>query len=282
MTKFMFPLMATIGMLVLFSCQRSKVSELKEEPLQTFEDTLLVDTFSVLEEDIEDSEEEEYEYIDSDFDDFLFTFIRNNKLQRQRVKYPLHIEKNNEDTTLYYLNCRKEFAFLNNDFYTILYGDANQIEEVKNWGCDTVYVESIDFNTENVKSYNFERLKGKWMLTRIQEKPIRENSLSNFFDFYKHFSTDSIFQLKSIAQPLKFGMIDPEDEGNYIEGTLDAQQWFAFCPEVPKGIISNVRYGQHYSPDQIVLQKCGMANGMEEIFTFQCQQEGWMLISYEN
>lgn len=279
MAKSLLQLLPMLCMLALVSCRQTKVSEHRPEPVQTEKDTLQPDTLLV-QEDAE--QEEEYKYMDSDFDDFMFTFVRNNRLQRQRVKYPLHFVTPQTDSTLYYLNCREEFAFLNDDFFTILYGSSEQIEEVKEIAGDSVSVERIDLNTSSVNTYDFRRMDGKWMLTGIHQVPVSENELSDFLSFYTRFSTDSIYQHSRIAQPLRFGMMDPEDEGNYIEGTLDAQQWFAFCPEVPGGVISNIRYGQHYSATQVVLQKCEMASGMEEVFSFQRFPDGWMLVSYEN
>ena len=279
MAKSFFLLQPMLCLLVFVSCQQTKVTESLPEQVQAVEDTISTD-MPIDQEEVE--QEAEYEYMDSDFDDFMFTFVRNYKLQRQRVKYPLHLISAVSDSVLYYLNCREEFSFLASDFYTILYGSSEQIEEVKGIGEDSVCVERIDLDALSVNRYDFKRLNGKWMLTGIQQEAVSENELSEFLNFYSKFSTDSTYQLSRIAQPLNFGMIDPEDEGNYIEGTLDAQQWFAFCPEVPQGIISNIRYGQHYSPSQIVLQKCEMASGMEEVFTFQKLSDGWMLTSYEN
>lgn len=284
MTNFKSPLLLMLCVVVLASCRQTKVSDSQSEPLQMMVDTLKADS---LEQEIpefieEVKEEEEFEYIDGDFDDFMFTFVRNNKLQKERVKYPLPFIAPKVDSTIYYLNCRKEFEFLNNDFFTILYGDPEQIEEVKNLSGDSVSVERIDLDRSTINRYDFCRLDGKWMLTGICQSGLNGNELADFFVFYHQFSCDSIYQMGHISQPLKFGMIDPDDEGNYIEGTLDAQQWFSFCPEVPTGLITNIRYGQRYTPEQVVLQKCGMANGMEEIFTFRRMTQEWMLTSYEN
>ena len=79
----------------------------------------------------------------------------------------------------------------------------------------------------------------------------------------------------------EISVFDPEED-DYIEGTIDARQWRSFCPEVPSTVVTNVIYGQVYRPDHMVLQKCGSASGMQELFTFQRERGGWRLTSYEN
>ena len=60
------------------------------------------------------------------------------------------------------------------------------------------------------------------------------------------------------------------------------EQWGSFCPELPRGVISNIRYGQGYGAYQVVMEKCGTANGLQDIFTFQREGRGWQLTAYEN
>ena len=75
---------------------------------------------------------------------------------------------------------------------------------------------------------------------------------------------------------------DPDDEEESIDGIISADQWQTFCPEVPGGIISNIRKGQHYGGQRIVLRKSGLSNGLQEVFTFTKERTGWRLSRYEN
>ena len=121
------------------------------------------------------------------------------------------------------------------------------------------------------------------MLADLNDNSFAEDELSDFLTFYAHFSVDSVFQAESIAQPLTIRMMDPDDELGVIDGTIDALQWSIFCPDVPEGVISNIRYGQSYdNPRHIVLQKCGISNGMQELFTFDKTGGRWRLTAYEN
>jgi len=129
--------------------------------------------------------------------------------------------------------------------------------------------------------YDFQRRDRRWMLTAIRSQGLAENELADFLVFYARFSSDTLFQQQCIAQPLRLSVFDPEED-DYIEGTIDARQWRSFCPEVPATVVTNVIYGQVYRPDHMVLQKCGSASGMQELFTFQRERGGWRLTSYEN
>ena len=105
----------------------------------------------------------------------------------------------------------------------------------------------------------------------------------DFLIFYARFSTDTLYQQSHVEQPLKVTVLDPEDDNAYIEGTIDAEQWRSFCPDVPHGVISNIRYGaQKYNSRQIVMQKSGSSNGLQELFIFMKEDGEWRLTTYEN
>ncbi len=239
-------------------------------------------------EEAESSELREMEAsmnLDRDFDDFMYVFVRSPHLQRERVHYPLPVQLADSlsgDSLLRYFDCISEMGFLMGDFYTLLFSHASQIEQAKSQEEEKVSIERINLYDMNIRSFCFERRHGKWMLVRLQETSARQTEYADFLDFYAHFSTDSLFQSRHIARRLRYSVLDPENEETYIEGTITAQQWHSFCSDVPSGIISNIRYGQTYSPRHIVLQKCGIANGMQETFTFDLRAGRWQLTSYEN
>ena len=228
------------------------------------------------EEPIEEARMDEY------FDDFMFSFIHNRRLQRERVGYPLpSIDGEGEPRLLHKLDCKREFAFMRGDFYTVLYGNALQIEEQKEKPHEQVVVEHILLDSMWMNVYNFERRSGKWILTSIHQQDLHQGELSDFLSFYAQFSSDSTFQQQSIAQPLSFSMLDDEADDEFIEGTLDASQWASFGAVMPQGEITNIRYGQTYNPHHVVMQKCGLADGMQELFTFEKKSIGWRLVAYE-
>ena len=110
-----------------------------------------------------------------------------------------------------------------------------------------------------------------------------ESDIYDFLTFYARFSSDTLYQQAHIEQPLKVMVLDPEEDDSYIEGTINAEQWRSFCPDVPQGVISNIRYGvQRYRPKRMILQKSGSSNGMQELFFFTKEDNEWYLTRYEN
>lgn len=250
-------------------------------------DSLYTDTFqpdsAALEEEVLE-QASPLAHVDDTFDDFLFAFARSRTLQAQRVASPLYYtDDQGQQVQMEQTNWRQEFAFLDAEFYTVLFGNEKQIEQVKEQDLDSASVERIDLQAMRVTDYTFHRMEQGWMLTAVRGRHFLDLDLSDFLTFYTRFSTDSIFQSESIAQPLRITMLDPDDDLQYIQGTIDADQWPIFCPEVPSGVISNIRYGQTYGNHRhVVMQKCGAANGMQEILNFSKEGSRWLLTSYEN
>lgn len=251
----------------------------RTEPYGTEEtDTCSGDTVSSW---VEEEMEEEDERLDGSFDDFLFAFTTSRRFFYERVRYPVMLRtEDGGESRLSSRNLHREFAFLEGDYYTVLYGDTCQIEPERD--DSLAVVERIDLDSREVRRFDFRRLEGRWMLTGISDGGLYDTGLGPFLEFYARFSSDSLFQSRSIAQPLAVSIIDPEDDGQCIEGTIDAEQWTSFCPDVPSGVISNIRCGQEYGGGQVVMEKCGAANGMRELFTFRHEGTGWKLTAYEN
>ena len=267
---------ASLLVVMCLSCGRGRPNESFVEPV---EDTLLVVTDTLCEEEevVEEARMEEH------FGDFMFTFIHSRRLQRERVVYPLpRTDGKNQAEMLHKLDCTREFAFMDGDFYTVLYGNSLQIDEQKQRPHDHVLVEHILLDSLSMQVYDFERRSGKWVLTAIRGQDLHTGELSDFLTFYAHFSADSLFQQQSIAQPLSYSTTDFESDNAYIEGTIDASQWVSFGTEMPRGEITNIRYGQTYNPHHVVMQKCGLADGMQELFTFEKRGKTWRLVAYEN
>ena len=208
----------SLAFCLFLSCQsRSNSREIVESA-----DSLLYaeeDTFDIPEKE-EDALEEvgSLEHLDVNFDDFMFSFIRSRQLQRERVSRDLFVyDEEGNEVALSRTDLRDAFSFLNGEYYTVLYGNVNQIEEEKNNQSDVIDVERIDLDLFHVTTYTFLQEKGKWMLADLNDNSFAEDELSDFLTFYAHFSVDSVFQAESIAQPLTIRMMDPDDE-------LDARQ----------------------------------------------------------
>lgn len=263
--------------IALSACNQGRVKEdAAEADIQEL-DTCCQDTLSPVEEEIEEAEDR----LDRSFDDFLFAFTHSIKLFYQRIDYPLlHETSDGTVVEVRTRNFHREFQFLGNDFFTVLYGDASQIEEHQE--DSLVQIERINLEEQEVRVYNFQKKDGVWKLTSMCDSDFSSTGFEDFLVFYSSFSSDTIFQYRHIAQPLRLSIMDPEDDEEFIEGTIDAGQWSSFCPDVPCGTISNIRYGQAYNNRQMVMMKCGSSNGLQELFTFQRHGDSWKLVSYEN
>ena len=244
-------------------------------------DTLIPDSMAEVEEEMDEAVEENR--VDGSFDDFIFTFTRLPHLQAQRTDIPLPFTKaDGTATTVGDRRAVGSFDFLGGDYYTVLYGSMRELEAEHDETDSLVRVDRVDLTAQSMRTYTFERVTGKWRLTRMADHAFADDVLSDFYRFYSRFSSDSAFQTHALAPTLHVSIHDTEDELSVIDGTIDASQWMSFCPEVPSGVISNIRYSQHYTPQRIVMQKCGMGTGLQEVFTFQHDGSGWRLRSYED
>ena len=250
---------------------------------------------SFLREDIEGDEEAEEELdlqeednprLDGVFDDFLFAYLHSHALRQERTAKPLRLEQKERPTEmLEQFDPAFELSFLSGEYLTTFYGNAAQMqaEDDEEFEEDSVVsLQRINLNDGTIRNFLFFREEGRWQLDAIHEATFIDDDLSDFLGFYARFCSDSLFQRQSIANPLHIVLQDPEDEEGSIDGTIDADQWQTVCPEVPSGIISNIRKGQHYGQHRVVMRKSGQSNGLQEIFTFTKDKGDWHLTKYEN
>ena len=279
--KVILPLYVVV---TLFSCNNGRYSESSEDVDSMSVDTSVVpDTLSEIDEEIEEADESDK--LDTSFDDFMFAFTHSDRLQSKRIVWPLtftDVDGNTRKTNSF--NCASEFRFLKEDFHTVLYGDRKQVESQKfDMEDSLVVVERIDLIEENLRSFEFHLIAGKWKLTSVRDIVFHESDIFDFLTFYARFSSDTLYQQAHVEQPLKVMVLDPEEDDSYIEGTINAEQWRSFCPDVPQGVISNIRYGvQIYRPKRMILQKSGSSNGLQELFFFTKKDNEWYLTRYEN
>ena len=277
-------LLPLFGVVTLFSCSNGSNSESSADADSTsVEMPVIPDTLNEVDEEIEEADESDR--LDASFDDFLFAFTHSDRLQNKRIVWPLaYTDVDGDARKINSLNCKSEFRFLKGDFYTVMYGDRNQVEKQKSGLEDSlVIVERIDLVEEKLRSYEFTLLAGKWKLTSMRDIVFHESDIFDFLTFYARFNSDSLYQQAHIEQPLRVMVLDPEEDDAYIEGTINAEQWRSFCPDVPQGIISNIRYGvQKYNSRQMIMQKSGSSNGMQELFIFIKEDNEWILKAYEN
>ncbi len=213
------------------------------------------------------------------FDDFFFNFAGNRKLQRKRVQYPLPLCQNGKQVKqLAEGQWKVEHFFLRQDFYTLIFDNRKQMNVVKDTTIDHVVVEKIFLKKKSVKQYSFDRINGQWMLTSINFEAMPHNKNASFLQFYNSFATDTAYQHKHLAANIKFTGPDPDDDFKSMTANLAPEQWPAFAPPMPSGMIYNILYGQKYTESNLkIFVIRGVANGQEQEFTFVRKNGKWML-----
>ncbi len=213
------------------------------------------------------------------FDDFVFNFAANRKLQMKRVHFPLPVYHNDKLVkTIGKRAWKMEHFFMHQDYYTLIFDNQKQMNLVKDTAIDHVVVEKVFYAKKKVQQFLFNRINGEWMMTSINYKPMYSNMNASFLKFYGHFATDSAFQAEHLHNPVKFVGPDPDDDFSTMSGDIEPETWPAFAPQLPHGMIYNIIYGQKYAEsNQKIFVIRGIANGMETILTFKRVHGKWML-----
>ena len=213
------------------------------------------------------------------FDDFVFNFAANRKLQMKRVHFPLPVYHNDKLVKSIEKRAWKmEHFFMHQDYYTLIFDNQKQMNLVKDTAIDHVVIEKVFYAKKTVQQFLFNRINGEWMMTSINYKPMYTNMNASFLKFYGKFATDSAFQAEHLHNPVKFVGPDPDDDFSTMSGDIEPETWPAFAPQLPHGMIYNIIYGQKYAEsNQKIFVIRGIANGMETILTFKRVHGKWML-----
>ena len=213
------------------------------------------------------------------FDDFVFNFAANRKLQLSRVHFPLPVYRNEKVVkTIDKKHWKMEHLFMRQDYYTLIFDNHKQMNLVKDTTIDHVVVEKVFYHKKTVQQFLFNRINGQWMMTSINYKPMYSNKNASFLKFYGKFATDSTFQAEHLHNPVKFVGPDPDDDFSTMTGDIEPETWPAFAPKLPSSMIYNIIYGQKYNEsNQKIFVIRGIANGLETELTFKRIGGKWML-----
>lgn len=213
------------------------------------------------------------------FDDFVFNFAANRKLQLSRVHFPLPVYRNEKVVkTIDKKHWKMEHFFMRQDYYTLIFDNQKQMNLVKDTTIDHVVVEKVFYHKKTVQQFLFNRINGQWMMTSINYKPMYSNKNASFLKFYGKFATDSTFQAEHLHNPVKFVGPDPDGDFSTMTGDIEPETWPAFAPKLPSSMIYNIIYGQKYNEsNQKIFVIRGIANGLETELTFKRIGGKWML-----
>ena len=240
----------------------------------------MVDTASVDTLDELISEQPMPKAADELFDDFIFNFAANRKLQLGRIKFPLEIVDGENVAYLKKKQWKMEHFFMDQGYYTLIFDNMKQMNVVKDTSINNVVVEKVYLAKEKVEKYIFKRINGRWMLTSVHTNDMVQNTNASFLGFYQKFASDPSFQIESLNNPVMFTGPDPDDDFSTMTGEIAPETWPAFAPELPSDFIYNIMYGQKYTEgNQKIFVMRGIANGMEMQLTFKRMDGKWKLTS---
>ncbi len=275
MKQFLFVFL--VAVLLFSACQGQKSGGNEETTADSIQkaDT----TASTLEEEVASEQTPMPKAADELFDDFIFNFAANRKLQFSRIKFPLRIQRGEEVSYTKKGQWQMEYFFMKQDSYTLLFNSEKEMEYVKEaTDINHAIVEKIYLEGKTVKQYVFDRLNGLWMLQEVIHMPLSESNNASFLEFYAHFASDPDYQQKHLMESVKFVGPDPDDDFAQMEGVITPDTWEAFAPELPSGMIFNIVYGEpQKETGRKIFVLRGIANGLEMELTFKHEGGKWKL-----
>ena len=160
---------------------------------------------------------------DESFADFFYNFASNERFQHSRIVFPISYYKGKEVTRIAKDELKYDPLFSREPVYTVLFDKEEEMEMEKDTAVRSVQVDWIYLKDRKVKRYYFQRINDSWFLEAINKEKLAhvEGGKEDFFDFYYRFANDSVFQSERLANPLSFVTVDPEDEFQILETTLD-------------------------------------------------------------
>lgn len=263
--------------LLMFSCTGKKGGQGEEMPADSVTDTAVVTETDTLELLI--TETPMPRAADAMFDDFIFNFVANKKLQKERIIFPLRKTENGKTELTEKDQWEMERFFMKQGYYTLFFDNDKEMELMKDTAVSEATVEKIQLKKNRVMDYLFQRIKGAWMLKEIRVTTLEQNPNASFLAFYQRFVSDSVFQIKSLNETVQFAGPDPDDDFNMMEGVITPESWEAFAPTLPTKVLYNIVYGKPIAEgnDKIFLLR-GVANGLEMELRFKKVGGKWLLM----
>ncbi len=274
-------LVIAVALGCLLSCKDSKMTnafdnedEMEEDSIEAF----VGDTLHLFEE------EEPPAAVDELFDDFFYNFIDDARFQGQRIAYPLPCKEGDESEKLTKQDWAQYDHFKNQEVLSVLYEREQDYALSKDTSMQHVGVEWIQLKDDDVERFQFNRVGGKWMLTEIDKKKRGNMPNGDFLNLYAKFMADTVFQGKSLAEPLKVILTSDDGEEEPQEEFLTVEEWFEMRHSLPLPTeeIVNVDYGQAcISQNKKTLLLQGISNGMQMKFKFNKDGDDWKLMEIE-
>ena len=138
------------------------------------------------------------------FDDFVFNYASDTTLQRQRTYFPLPYVVDGEQRVIKGVEWEHDSLFLRQNMYLLLFDRETDMDIVGDTALTKAKVEWFYLKNQHVKRYNFERNRGIWMLTHVDQYRMENEDRNGFrlIDYgQKHdgMSTNKIVKMNGIG-----------------------------------------------------------------------------------
>lgn len=230
------------------------------------------------------AEEDYFSGEDGIFEEFLYEFSSDTAMQRHRTCFPLLCVQEGKEVTLSEADYRSIELFAQMDICLTLFEHDTEMEAERDTAMKKANVECLDMENRHVRTFCFEKQEGCWRLLRISEQKLASYRHREFFTFYHRFVTDSLYQSLHVNDPMTFVTIDPEDDFNILEANIDMEQWFAFRPMLPDGLLVNIDYGVKPSrrPVRKILTCRSLGGNFNHTSYFRKIEGEWILTRFED
>lgn len=219
---------------------------------------------------------------DEFFDDFAFAFMKKPRFQRSRIVFPLEHIVDGRRSEIAGRAWKHDRMYSKRETYTLIFDSAKGEKMAKDTSVKHVTVEELDLLGHRVKSYVFSKSDGEWRLVRLEDEQMEHSANSDFYAFYQQFATDDEFRRAHMVPRLAFSTYD-EDNFKRMEGFISPDQWSDFAPELPKGKLTNILYGQSFANTNLRLLAISTpSSGFTSTLTFRRKKGKWMLTRLEN
>lgn len=273
---------AVVATCVMASCRDNKLQNVFAADEDAEEDSTEVfvgDTLHLF-----DEESEPPVAVDELFDDFFFNFVDDAHFQSQRISFPLRVKEDDEVKHLAAADWHRFNHFSLDELYSFIYEREQDVKLQKDTTHKTVDVEWISLHDLRMLQFDFKRLNGKWMLTELREVEGGNVPNADFLSFYSQFANDSVYQRRSLADPVRLILTSEDGEEDNQEEFLAPDDWFAMRDDLPlpTDAVINFNYGQaNISQNRKTMMMCGLSNGLEMKFRFKKVGDDWKLVEIE-
>lgn len=265
---------------VFLSCIGHKSKQIEVESNDSLKKSLLADTLIFESDSIEVIPEN----VDDLFADFVYCFFSNENLQEKRTEFPLLFVENGVERSI----PRTDWSFIsllgNLECYAIIHERETDLEQFSEQMICKISVKLVLQNNSEVISYNFHKVSEKWILTDVCRTPLQSEKDGDFIQFFYRFTSDSLFQENHLCSSLQMAILDPVDEFNTIEATINSEQWSSFAPILTNNSLLFLDLGLNhigYSSCKFISLR-GFGNGLDNTFKFIRKDNTWMLSKFED